>query len=370
MEPRTNNPIAATLQDEDDREAIRVMIVDDSLTVRTIFARMVEDESGLQLAGTFSNAERAITKLAEVAPDVIMLDLEMPGMGGLEALPKMLDRAQNAQVLVVSSLTQDGAEHTLAALSIGAADTMVKPRPGGFDNEYRASLLDKIRALGGKFHPKPAEREKQESRPPLAVPSILRRKRPELVAIGASTGGIHSLNLLLRELPPTFDLPILVTQHLPSSFMSVFARQLEVASARRAIVAENGTEICKGEIIIAPGDGHLNVERKGEKLFCRISNEKSLSGCMPSVDIMLESLADQLGSRALAVVLSGMGRDGADGASALASAGGTIFAQDAETSAVWGMPGSVAKAGLATAIEPPERLAIEILNAHGTRPWK
>jgi len=370
MEPRSSRSIAATLPNEDDRKAIRVMIVDDSLTVRTIFARMIEGEGGLELVGTFSNAERAIAKLSEAAPDVIMLDLEMPGMGGLEALPKMLGKASKAEVLVVSSLTQDGAEHTLAALSMGAADTMLKPRPGGFDNLYRANLLDKIRALGGSAPDARADSAIAAASPLKQERSAFAGKRAELVAIGASTGGIHALNLILRDLPREFDLPILVTQHLPSSFMPVFARQLEVASARRAVVAEEGIEIRRGEIVIAPGDGHLTVKRQGDRLVCSISKIQSISGCTPSVDVMLESLADELGGRALAVVLSGMGRDGADGASALAAAGGAIVVQDAESSAVWGMPGSIAKAGLATAIEPPEVLAKLIAKATRGAAWK
>lgn len=368
MEPRPSRNLAATLPKRDDRKAIRVMIVDDSLTVRTIFARMIEGEGGLELVGTFSNAERALAKLSEAAPDVIMLDLEMPGMGGMEALPKMLGKASNAEVLVVSSLTQDGAEHTLAALSMGAADTMLKPRPGGFDNLYRANLLDKIRALGGAT---PDARETNAAAKPLKKErSAFPGKRAELVAIGASTGGIHALNLILRDLPREFDLPILVTQHLPSSFMPVFARQLEVASARRTIVAEEGAEIRRGEIIVAPGDGHLTVKRKGDRLVCAISKVQAISGCTPSVDVMLESLAETLDGRALAVVLSGMGRDGAEGASALAASGGAIVVQDAESSAVWGMPGSVAKAGLAAAIEPPERLAEVIAKAARGASWK
>ena len=357
-----------TSQNKDDNQPIRVMVVDDSLTVRTIFSRMVEDEGGMEIAGTFSNAERALVKLRDLAVDVILLDLEMPGMGGLEALPKILEAAENAQVLVVSSLTEDGAEHTLSALSMGAADTMLKPRPGGFDNMYRATLLDKIRALGRHdcdLQPAPSGMS-DVSKEARARPF----KQPELVAVGASTGGIHALNAMLRELPPGFDLPILVTQHLPVGFMSVFARQLEVASARRTLVAQDGSELRRGEILIAPGDGHMTVVRKGDRLVIEISRQVASSGCMPSVDPMLSSIAAALGGHALAIILSGMGRDGVEGAGRLAAAGGSIFVQDAETSAVWGMPGSVAKAGLASAVEPPEKLAEMIATLARVPAWK
>lgn len=337
---------------------MRVMIVDDSLTVRTIFKRMVESDSSLAVVGTASSAERAIAQLAGTPADVVLLDLEMPGMGGLEALPQILSTAEGAQVLVVSSLTNDGAEATMAALSMGAADTMLKPRPGGFNEDYRAQLLGKIRALGGGAVKDAAENDRAESPPsPAPLPC-----RPEVLAIGASTGGIHALNLLLRRITPAFDAPILVTQHLPASFIPVFARQLEVASARRTVIAEDGTEIRRGEIAIATGHGHMAVRRIADRLVARVSSEPARSGCIPSVDPMLASLAEACNGRVLAVILSGMGRDGIEGARSLVEAGGTIYAQDAETSAVWGMPGAVAKAGLTSLVAPPEDLADAIMS--------
>lgn len=349
------------------RGDIRVMIVDDSLTVRTIFKRMVESDRQMVVTGTASSAERAIVQLRTSPADVVLLDLEMPGMGGLEALPQILATSDGMQVLVVSSLTQDGAEHTLAALSTGAADTMLKPRPGGFNEAYRSQLLGKIRALGGS-NAEAIELEAEIAPPGEASGKgsrsgerLLRGKRPEVLAVGASTGGIHALNVMLRGLKADFELPILVTQHLPSSFMPVFARQLELASGRRTHIAEDGTPIRKGEISVATGHGHMVVERRGEDLFARVSADPMPSGCLPSVDPMLASLAEASEGRALAVILSGMGRDGAEGAAALHRAGGTIYAQDAETSAVWGMPGAIANADLATLIAPPDALADAIM---------
>ncbi len=331
---------------------IRVMIVDDSLMVRTAFSRMVEGDRALQISGTASNAEQAIRMLRSIAIDVVLLDLEMPGMGGLEALPKILELASQAQVLVVSSLTEHGAEHTLAALSMGAADTMLKPRSGGFDKAYRAGLLDKIKALGGLDADQTSSPTKQ------AVSHL--HNRPEVVAIGASTGGIHALNILLRALPKSFDLPILVTQHLPASFMPVFARQLELASARRATVASQNTIVRRGEILIAPGEGHMIVDRHADQLMIRLSRDPAQSGCLPSVDPMFESLARACNGQVLGVILSGMGNDGLDGTRSLSHKGGTVIVQDAASSAVWGMPGSVAKANLASAVLPPEELAATI----------
>ncbi len=343
------------------------MIVDDSLTVRTIFKRMVDSDPALVIVGTASSAERAITQLAADPADVVLLDLEMPGIGGLDALPAILATPGNPQVLVVSSFTMDGAEHTLSALQMGAADTLLKPRPGGFTEDYRAQLLGKIRALGSRV----TEREAVPAQ--TAEPSFVRRglarpsRRPEVVAIGASTGGIHALGLMLRRLGPGFDVPILITQHLPASFMAVFARQIEAACGRPADIAADGLTLTPGRILIAPGHSHIVVQRKGTLLAARISTEPAASGCVPSVDPMLTSLAEVCEGRALGVILSGMGRDGVLGAKTLIDAGGTIYAQDADSSAVWGMPGAVARAGLASLIAPPDRLG-EAVMAHAAAP--
>jgi two-component system chemotaxis response regulator CheB len=369
------------------------MIVDDSLTVRTILKRMVESDGGMEVTATASSAERAIAQLGTTATDVILLDLEMPGMGGLEALPEILERSAGGQVLVVSSLTQDGAEHTVSALSMGAADTMLKPRPGGFNEDYRSQLLGKIRALGQGIggtdaneldgqsvknpHAAPGTRTAAASAPASdlshsAVP-VPMGKRPDVIAIGASTGGIHALNLLLRCLTPAFDLPILITQHLPASFIPVFARQVEMACARPAVIAEEGTEIRRGQVAIATGHGHMLVRRRShpfgnqpgtqrpDQLVTRTLAEPARSGCMPSVDPMFTSLAQACEGHVLGIVLSGMGRDGAEGAQAIIDAGGTIFAQNPETSAVWGMPGAVAKAGLCSLVASPEQIGATLM---------
>ncbi|MFM7377955.1 MAG: chemotaxis-specific protein-glutamate methyltransferase CheB [Erythrobacter sp.] len=349
------------------------MIVDDSLTVRTIFKRMVESDPALVIAGTASSAERAIAQLADTPADVVLLDLEMPGIGGLGALPAILATPGRPQVLVVSSLTVDGAEHTMSALQMGAADTLLKPRPGGFTEDYRAALLGKIRALGSRAAAAAAATLSETDtlaapEAPAAAPSFVRTglvrrtRRPEVIAIGASTGGIHALGLMLRRLAPDLDVPLVITQHLPPNFIPVFARQIEAACGRPAEIAAEGLMLNPGRILIAPGHGHVVIKRKASGgLVARVSTEPQPSGCLPSVDPMLASLAEACEGRALGVILSGMGRDGVLGAAALVEAGGTIFAQDADSSAVWGMPGAVSRAGLASFIATPDRIGEAVM---------
>lgn len=337
---------------------LKVMVVDDSITARTVHSRIVaggDDMSVVAIAGT---AEQAIHLLGEIRVDVILLDLDMPGIGGLDALPRIIAAARGARIMVVSSLTVDGAEQTLAALAQGAADTLPKPVVGSFDDAYRETLRSKIRALGGAS----MRKARSAARPSSSAPGLRAgsRRRPQVLAIGASTGGIHALGQLFGGLARGIALPILVTQHLPASFMPVFARQLQTISGCEALVAEDDSELVPGRILVAPGDAHLTVWRQGGAVRIRLDRSPMPSGCTPSVDPMFTSLAEVYGADTLGVVLSGMGRDGAIGAAKIIAAGGAVFAQDEASSAVWGMPRAVAEAGLASAILPPAEIAVRI----------
>lgn len=346
---------------------IRVMVIDDSLTVRTIFSRMIGGEADLAVVAQAASAEEGLRLLRMQKVDIILLDLEMPGMGGLEALPQLLAIAAGAHVLVVSSLTTDGAEATLQALQIGAADTMLKPHPGGFNADYRDNLLGKVRALGRKSRP----RSIHASPAPSARARPARPKPPKVVAIGASTGGIYALGLFLRSLPARFDLPILITQHLPETFMPVFARQMETAAQREAVLADEGVAVQPNRIVIAPGHGHMIVRRRDAgEIVTGLAHHAVKTGCRPSVDPMFETLADVYEGHVAAVLLSGMGRDGTEGAHRIAAAGGGIYAQDETSCAVWGMPRGVTEAGLVHASGPPEALASKIIASVGTSAWR
>jgi two-component system chemotaxis response regulator CheB len=277
----------------------------------------------------------------------------MPGVGGLKSIPRILEAAKGAKVLIVSSLAEEGAEETVAALALGAADTLPKPGTGRFNGRFSEVLLGKLRALGyadrGMARPAP---------PPVARQLPSNTDVPlQLLAIGASTGGIHALGAFFAELPNRIGVPILITQHLPPAFMSVFARQLSATANREALVAEDGMKLLPDRIVIAPGDAHLVVDDIGGTLVARLLKHKVSSGCMPSVDPMLASAGGVLGAGALGIVLTGMGRDGAEGAKRLVEAGGAVMAQDEASCAVWGMPRAVTEAGLTCAVLPPAKLA-------------
>lgn len=336
--------------------AIRVFVIDDSSVVRAIFSRMVENEPGLEIAGTAASAEEALSQFGSLLVHVILLDLEMPGMGGMQALPEIIRRSGNAKVMVVSSLTAEGAEHTVEALSLGAADALLKPPPGGFDRTYREKLVERIRSLGRR----PLRRTPDGAGKAMPLPRAQTGQVAKVLAIGASTGGIHATGVLLGALPLKVGVPILITQHLPAEFTVPYARQLAEISRRSVIVASDGEAILPDRIYLAPGDAHMTVRRTGEKVVIQLDRKACETCCMPSVDPMFASLVEAYGPQVLGVVLTGMGRDGTEGAREIVEAGGNVLVQNEASSAVWGMPGSIARAGLAAAILHPFDLAARI----------
>lgn len=334
------------------QKPISVLIVDDSAVARAAMSRIVVNGTGLLLAAALDSATAAITWVASHRADVILLDIEMPGRSGLSALPDLLAAGRGAQVLIVSSTAREGAEATIRALSLGAADTLAKPTVGHLNQAFGAVLVDRIQRLGHA-------REKSEFEDSIAL-------RPwvggpiSLLAIGSSTGGLRALSDFFEHFPADFSAPILITQHLPAAFMPFFADQISVMSGRPTFVATDSMAVVPGTIIVAPGDGHLIIERSNGQLKLAISRETTPNRCCPSVDPMLVSASQVLGSSVTAVILSGMGRDGLAGAQRLVDAGGAVLVQNRETSTVWGMPGSVAQAGLASYMGSPGRIAEQI----------
>jgi two-component system chemotaxis response regulator CheB len=244
------------------------------------------------------------------------------------------------------------------ALSLGAADTLAKPGGGQIAGRFSATLAERLRRLvrGGEPAAEPAEPDEAQD----FVTSRSKGGKIGCLAIGASTGGLHAITQLIQALPPRLGAPILVTQHLPATFLPLFAHQIEAACGRRVRVAEDGLVLRSDEILLAPGNAHLDLEQHGSRVKVRLSTEVAESGCTPSVDVMLAAVARIYGRSGVGAVLSGMGRDGLAGGRRLAAAGGRLLAQDRESSAVWGMPGALARAGVACCIESPAALAREI----------
>ena len=347
---------------------LRLMIVDDSQVARAVLSRMIEAHADFEVVALAGTAAEALDALETVRVDAILLDVEMPGASGLEALPDIIRAGDGARVLIISSMADAGAETTVRALALGAADTLPKPGIGNFAGRFSQVLADTLRRLGR------VDRD-EAPRPIAASPAEIRlRDMPGgalgCIALGASTGGLHALFEFLRALPGRLEAPILVTQHLPTMFMPYFARQLESASGRVARVAVDGEELRPDQIHVAPGDAHLCVVRADGAVRVRLDRKRAASGCLPSVDPMLASIASAYGPGGIGVMLSGMGRDGLAGAKRLVECGGAMLAQDRHSAVIWGMPRGIAEAGLASAVLPPAELARRIARRSEARWWK
>lgn len=364
---------------------VRVMLTDDSAVVRGLINRMLSAQPGIEVVASVGSGAQAIRQLErDPAIDVIILDVEMPVMDGLTALRRLLAVRPTVQVIMASTLTQRNAEISLEALAAGAADYVPKPTSArlGSAESFREELIAKIQALGGRgesardgaglaarpvtraaSRPRAGEAPGRGGRS--AAPFALRAAAampPELIAIGCSTGGPQALAALFKDLAPgAFRQPVLITQHMPPTFTAILAEHLGRGSGWPCREAADGAPLVPGHVYVAPGEYHMLVEGGRDVPLLRLSREAPVNFCRPSVDPMLRTAAACFGGRVLAVLLTGMGSDGADGARAVVAAGGTVLAQDEPTSVVWGMPGAVARAGLCAAVLPLGELAPAIL---------
>lgn len=341
---------------------IRVLIVDDSAVARAVLSRVVAADRDFEVVAQASHAEEALALLATTRVDLVTLDVEMPGTDGLTALPAILRQGRGARVLIVSSIAEQGAAAAVQALALGADDTLPKPGGGRPHGSFAQLLISKMRTIACarrddefREHRLPALIEARNSRMRLRPMSA---QPIRCLAVGASTGGLHALGELLGRLPERLGVPILVTQHLPAVFMPFFARQISSLTGRDAQVAQDGDALVAERILIAPGDAHLCLAAHAPRV--RLDRSGTSGGCLPSVDPMFSSVAGQFGAGACAVVLTGMGRDGLAGSTAVVQAGGSVLVQDQASSAVWGMPRSVAEAGLACAVLNPAAIAARI----------
>ena len=338
---------------------IRVMVVDDSAVVRGFIVRILNSDPSLEIVATCSNGETAIMQIARHKPDVVILDIEMPVMDGLTALPKLLAADPGARVIMASTLTQKNAEISLEALARGATDYIPKPSSGALNgNEnFRRELLARIGGLGRRSETQQRGRVASSTMasrvgfPPSRLRAAAMRE-PRILAVGSSTGGPQALITLLGALPKSLDVPIVITQHMPATFTTVLAQHLGRATGRPSAEAVHGEPILAGRIYLAPGDFHFEITRDGTSLLASLNKAPQENFCRPSVNPLFRSVARIYGGQAVAVMLTGMGSDGLDGARELARAGAAVVAQDEATSVVWGMPGAIANAGLCTAVLP------------------
>jgi two-component system chemotaxis response regulator CheB len=341
------------------------MIADDSAVVRGLIARTLEADPEIEIACTVPDGKAAITALERQSVDVIVLDIEMPNMDGLTAIPHLLRAAPGVKIIMASTLTLKNADITMKALSAGAADYIPKPTStkdmlgaASFNRE----LITKVKQLGAVRRragaPAAAARPgvapvRETARVPAAKPAVALRPMPNLppqvIAIGSSTGGPQALFQVLRHLAPAAQVPILLTQHMPPTFTTILADHITRQCGITAVEASEGLKVEPGRIYVAPGDYHMTLDATKS---IRLNQDAPENYCRPSVDPMLRSLIPVYGSRVLALILTGMGRDGLEGCRAVAAAGGAVMAQDEATSAVWGMPGAVATAGLCFGVLP------------------
>ena len=353
---------------------IRVLIVDDAVVIRRMLSDCLATDPSLEVVGTAPNGRIALQKMEQVNPDVVTLDMEMPVMDGLTTLTELRKVYPRLPVIMFSTLTERGAIATLDALTRGASDYVTKPANVGSVTtamqRIREELVPKIRSLcRPERFAAPVSIGKFPSQPvfsPVSLgngwksPDPTGATRPELLVIGVSTGGPNALATLLPGLSRQFPAPILIVQHMPPLFTKMLAVRLAAVTGMPAAEGVMGAQVKPGEIWVAPGGRHMEVERSGNSLEIRLHDDPAENSCRPAVDVLFRSAARATGARCLGVILTGMGSDGLRGCGDLREAGSQILAQDESTSVVWGMPGAVARAGLAKRVLPLDELAVEI----------
>lgn len=331
---------------------IRVLIVDDSVVARRSLSDALAPQAGIEVMRPAANGRLALARIKENCPDVVILDVEMPGMDGLETLTEIRKMHATLPVIMFSSYTERGASITLEALSLGASDYLSKP--SAIDSgmgDLGKRMAAKIRALCKTCEAQPARKKIDVSK------AVARGSQPIMVlAIGSSTGGPNALASVVPELPADFPVPVVVVQHMPPMFTRLLAERLNKSSALEVMEGCNGQELRPGQVHIAPGGKHMVVDGAEQNLRLRLHEEAPENSCRPAVDVLFRSVTAHYGGGSLALVLTGMGQDGLRGCEAIAAAGGQIIAQDEASSVVWGMPGFVAKAGLADEVLPLEEI--------------
>ncbi len=366
---------------------IKVMIIDDSAVIRGLMTRWIEPEPDIELVGIGTNGLDGVTRAKKLEPDLIILDIEMPQMDGIEALPLLLKAVPGVRIIMASAITTAGAQITIKALSLGATDYIAKPSAGvvGGADEYHRELLAKLRALGPRkeampknnfarpigFAPKKTENIAQETpqqthahsvtEPPKTQPIRLKSK-PEALFIGSSTGGPEALKTVISGLVGKVNVPVFITQHMPALFTKTLAEHLSKTTGANVIEVCETTIPRAGNFYLAQGGKHMVVNKSSSGVRIELNDDAPENFCKPAVDVLFRSANRVYGDKAIGVILTGMGHDGREGARQMSQSGSFILAQDEASSVVWGMPGAVAAAGIANEIKPLNSIASVITN--------
>ena len=342
------------------------MLCDDSAVARGAIARMLGTDAELRVVAQARDGREAVGTLSQLPagerPAVVLLDLEMPVMDGMTALPLLLRAQPGLAVIVASALSQRGAVATMRALAAGAVDYVPKPAAsaGGMgDPRFREELIAKVKGWARM------RRSTAAAARGVVAPVRVAGARPRLICIGSSTGGPQALAALVARLDRPLRVPVVAVQHMPAGFTAMLADHLDKVGRLRCAEAKEGEALRPGCLYLAPGDRHLLVKEGAAGLVAVLNDGPAENFCRPAVDPMLRSAVAACGGRVLAAILTGMGQDGLAGCRALAAAGGTVLAQDEASSVVWGMPGAVARAGIASAVAPVEEIAARLLAAAG-----
>ena len=347
---------------------IKVLVVDDSALIRSIITKILSSDQSIEVVGTAQDPYDAREKIKQLNPDVLTLDIEMPRMDGLTFLENLM-RLHPMPVVMVSTLTEKGAEATMRALSIGAVDFLPKPKTDvehGL-NEYAEDLIDKIKAakatnLNALASDKKITNLNNSSNSKVHQPEPMAcHTKVKLVAIGSSTGGTEALASLLRDIPTDFP-GIVITQHIPPKFSHAFAERLNRTCAITANEAKDGQIIEAGHVYIAPGEHHLRVEKANHNYVCRVFAGERVNRHCPSVEVLFKSVAKNVGSKIISVMLTGMGKDGATAMQELHKLGAFTIAQDEQSSVVWGMPGAAVKLGCVDKVLPLSKIPSELVS--------
>jgi two-component system chemotaxis response regulator CheB len=340
-----------------ERRAARVLVVDDSVVVRRVLSRALEAEAGLEVAGVAANGHLALERLDRARPDVVVLDLDMPEMNGFETLEAIRRTHPTLPVIVFSHLTSAGATATLDALALGATGFALKPRADGIglaEEQVRNDLFPLLRAV--------TDRAISADPPVTFVPEpVARKERVTAIVVAVSTGGPRALASIMPSLPADLAVPILIVQHMPPLFTKTLAERLDRVAAVDVVEAAAGDLVVPGRVYVAPGGHHLALERLGTTVTVAITDGPPENSCRPAADVLFRTAAAVYGSGVLAVVLTGMGRDGLRGSEVVRAAGGAVIAQSADTAVVASMPEAVCAAGLVDCVLPLDAIGPELV---------